>query len=487
MLDKLKTLQSEAEKLEPNTVERAKIRDLVVGYTEQFLAELPVSKGYNNNQAPASTSIFDEAYADEGIDPNELISRTGLEVDVQGINPASGNHLGYVPGGGLYTSSLGDYWADITNRYAGIFYANPGAVRLENSLIRWLSELVGYGAESFGNLASGGSIANLIAIVTAREAYNIVPANIEKHVVYCTDHAHHCIKKALKIAGLESSPIRYISMNHAGQMDIAELESTITLDTKSGLIPWLLIGSAGTTDLGAIDPLSAMADLAKDYQLWFHVDAAYGGFFLLVEDQQEKFEGIERSDSVVLDPHKGLFIPYGLGTVLVRDGNKMKSAFAVSASYLQDINDVLDPSPADVSPELTKHFRGLRLWLPLKIHGLGPFRAALSEKILLAQYFTEKLLGIPGFELQLSPELSIVAFRYVPEDLDPNQFNQRLTQAIHEDGRVFLSTTTIDGVFVLRLAILVFRTHINTIDLCLEILEQKVQILNQQLNSKLVN
>ena len=179
------------------------------------------------------------------------------------------------------------------------------------------------------------------------------------------------------------------------------------------------------------------------------------------------------SDSVVIDPHKGLFLPYGLGVVLVKDRRKLQESHYYTANYMQDAaNEIEEVSPAEVSPELTKHFRGMRLWLPLKLHGLKPFRACLEEKLLLAKYFYHRISGL-GFETGPEPELSVVTYRYVPEHGDANEFNKRLLEEIVKDGTVFISSTLLNNKFTLRFACLAFRTHLKTVDTLLMLLDQK--------------
>jgi glutamate/tyrosine decarboxylase-like PLP-dependent enzyme len=244
----------------------------------------------------------------------------------------------------------------------------------------------------------------------------------------------------------------------------------------------LVIASAGTTDVGAIDPLEEIGRIAKAEGLWYHIDAAYGGFFALVDECRPKLAGMELSDSIVLDPHKGLFLPYGTGALLVKDVKALRRSHHYQAAYMQDIlaeESLESASPAELSPELTKHFRGLRLWLPLKLHGVVPFRACLEEKLLLARYFHAQVQKL-GFEVGPEPELSVATYRWVPEVGDANEFNQALVDEIHRDGRVFVSSTMLDGNFVLRLAALVFRTHLETIDLLLAILKEKVGVLTDR-------
>ena len=289
-------------------------------------------------------------------------------MDEVGINPASGGHMGYIPGGGLYPSALGDYIAAVNNKYAGVFFAAPGAVRLENMLIRWMCKLMGYPETSTGNLTSGGSIANLVAVVTARESFDLKARDFEKTVIYLSEQAHHSIQKAIRIAGLSEAHIRYIPLDDGLRLSVKELEKAIVEDKENGLIPFFINASFGTTNTGAIDPINSIAEIAKKHKLWFHVDAAYGGFFKLVSEMSSKFEGIEKADSITLDPHKTFFLPFGTGTILIKDKEKLLKAYLFLADYMQDAVEADEEiSHADISPELTKHFRGIRMWLPLKL------------------------------------------------------------------------------------------------------------------------
>ena len=477
MIKKLKELEKAASPLEPKAKERKEIRKKIIDYTETFLKDIYKSKAYQTN-SDNGLSLLESPISEKKININKALELLRTNVDATGINPASGGHLGYIPGGGIYFSSLGDYMAAITNRYAGIFFANPGAVRMENMLIEWLAKIVGYPINTAGNLSSGGSMANLIAIVTARDAHKFQSKDISKTVIYLSEHAHHCLDKAFRIAGLNECIKRNIPLDEKFRIIPEEMEKAIKKDKKNGLRPWMIIASAGTTDVGAIDPLDTLGDIAKRNKLWFHIDAAYGGFFILTKEGKKKLKGIEKSDSIVMDPHKGLFIPYGLGVVLIKNKKQMMKSHFYQANYMQDtFSNEEEVSPADLSPELTKHFRGLRLWLPLKLIGLSPFQAALEEKLLLARYFYQKIKKINGFEVGPEPELSVVTYRYIPKKEDPNKFNEELVKLIHSDGRVFISSTMINGKFTLRMAILSFRTHLKTIDLALKIINEKVKML----------
>ena len=473
MINRILELQKTAQRLEPTSTERESVRSNVVGYAEHFLDNIESINAYNISDSKG-IGLLDSPISETGIGIDEAISLIRENVDTPGLNPASGGHLAYIPGGGIYYAALGDYLADVFNRYAGVFYASPGAVRMENMLIRWMCDLVGYPAMAAGNLTTSGSLANLIAIVVARDAKGVKSRDVEHSVIYLSRQTHHSVDKAIRVAGLGECVIRYLPMDERYRIKSDALESQILEDKAAGLNPFLVVASAGTTDVGAIDPLIEIGEIAKRHALWYHIDAAYGGFFILTDEGKEKLRGLELSDSLVVDPHKGLFLPYGLGVVLVKNVDDLRRSYSFTANYMQDAFAGPDElSPAELSPELTKHFRGLRLWLPLKLHGVAPFRACLEEKLLLAKYFHAEVRAL-GFESKIEPELSVVTYRWLPKSGDANTFNRRLLDAVVEDGRVFISSTMLNGEFTLRFACLAFRTHLKTVDTLLEVLKDSV-------------
>ncbi|MCK5411576.1 MAG: aminotransferase class I/II-fold pyridoxal phosphate-dependent enzyme [Gemmatimonadota bacterium] len=467
-------LEAVARQLEPGPEGRELLRGPVVAHSESFYEGLDDALAYRVTEDKGS-GLLDVPITEEGIGIDETLRIVREHVDRPGLNPASGGHMAYIPGGGVFTSSLGDYLADVGNHYSGVFFATPGAARLEGLLVRWMSDLVGYPETALGTLTSGGSIANLTGIVTARDAMGIHSRDVERSTIYLSGQVHHCVTKSLRLAGLGDAPVRYVPLDERYRMRADELARLVEEDRRAGLKPWLVVASSGTTDTGAVDPVDEIADVTESNGVWLHVDAAYGGFFLLSETGRALIQGLERSDSVVLDPHKGLFLPYGTGALLVREGELLARSQHYEAAYLQDaLSSTEELSPADLSPELTRHFRGLRMWMPLVLHGLKPFRAALEEKIQLCRYFYEELERIPGMKRGPYPELSVALYRYVPRQGDPNEFNARLIREVREDGRVFLSSTRIDGVFYLRLAVLCFRTHRKHVDLALDVLREKI-------------
>lgn len=471
MRNRLRRLEQEATQLEPTSCAREEMTRLAVDYAETFLSQLPEINTFVKEDGRSKR--LDAPFSEEAGDFPELLDTLKTAVNFEGINPASGGHLGYIPGGGIYPSAWGDFLADITNCYSGVSFASPGGVKMERLLVQWMAALVGYPEGSGGDLTSGGSMANLTAIIAARETMGIRARHVDGSCIYTTSDTHHCIDKALRAAGLADCHRRLVPMDERFRMDVSRLQEMVIEDNASGLRPWLVIASAGTTDTGAVDPIDEIARVVKQHGLWLHVDAAYGGFFLLCDEGRQVLRGLDKAHSIVLDPHKGMFLPYGSGAVLVREEEWLAQSQTYQADYMQDARAVSGHySPADLSLELTRPFRGLRFWLPLKLFGLAPFRAALAEKIWLARYFHEQLEEMPGWETGPFPELSVVTYRFLPDDGDVDEFNQNLVTAVQADGKVFISSTLINGKFYLRLAVLHFRTHLSHVDYLLGLLKK---------------
>ena len=299
-----------------------------------------------------------------------------------------------------------------------MFAAAPGLAQIESNVVRWFADLAGLPPGAGGILTSGGSLATFSALVAARR--DRLPENFFPGTLYASDQTHHALQKAAVLAGFPAENVREIPTDDAYRMRVPALAEAIAADRAAGRTPFFVGGNAGTTNTGAVDDLAALAELAARERLWFHVDGAYGGFFLLTGEGRRRMAGIERADSIVLDPHKGLFLPYGTGALLVRDVETLRRAHALSAEYLPSMQQ--DPDLVDfnmLSPELSRDFRGLRVWLPLKMHGIGPFRTNLEEKLALARHAARELARMPGVEILAEPQLSILAFRLARPGLDP--------------------------------------------------------------------
>lgn len=393
-----------------------------------------------------------------------------------GMHPATPGYLAYVPGGGIFASALAGFISLALNRYVGLAAASPGMVRFEQDVIKLFASELGLPGGSGGILTSGGSMANLSAIVAARvEAFG-EDGDFSKATLYLSEEAHRSMAKAARIAGIPAANLRTVATDSALRLDVLSLARMVSQDRADGYRPFLVAATAGTTNTGAIDPLVDIAELCRREGIWFHVDGAYGGMFVLTAEGKQLLRGIERADSITLDPHKGLFLPYGCGALVVRHVATLLKAHAENASYLQDLTHVAEePSPSELGPELSRNDRGILVWLPLALHGLEAFRAALADKLELTRYFCDALRDLP-VEIPVEPELSIVAFRLPRnpgESLgDWNQRNRAWLERINNRRRVHLSSTLLSmaggDVFTLRVCILSFRTDRRRIEMALE-------------------
>ncbi|HEU4428976.1 MAG TPA: pyridoxal-dependent decarboxylase [Myxococcota bacterium] len=470
LLDRLRALERETAPLLADAERRRELASAAIAYAERQIAAI--------EQAPpvshAKVDLSELALGAEPLALADVIERLARNVDAGGQQPSSGRFFAYLPGGNLYESALADFLAAVGGRYSARAYVAAGAVRIENEVLGWLARMLGMPAACAGNLTSGGSLANLIALVTAREAAGVRAADVPRTVVYATEQAHHSLAKGLRIAGLGETVQRRVAMDARYRMDAAALAAQVAADRAQGLAPWLLLASAGTTEAGAIDPLGALAEIAQREKLWLHVDAAYGGMFALTEEGKRKLAGIERADSVVVDPHKGMFLPWGIGAVLCRHRAAMHAAFSFEANYIVERSSAeQELSPMDASPELSRPFRGLRVWLPLALLGTRPFAAALEEKLLLARWAYSELAKTPGFELGPEPDLSVFLFRLAGADAAARDARtQRLYEALLADGRAAFSPTTIAGERWLRMAVLGARTHLREVEDALAVIRE---------------
>lgn len=463
-----------ASPLEPDAEARRELGGQALEHVLSYWDQVEAASA-NRPWSEVFSQRLEPEFTDEGRELPAVLDYVRTCVDAPGFATTSPRFMAYIPGGALPYSAFGDLLAAASNKYSGFASASPGAVRIENACTTWLASVIGYPETAAGTLTSGGSIANLTAVVAARDARDPDGGG----AVYTTRFAHYCIDKALHIAGRGRAPRCQVDTDEAYRMSVASLEEALETDVRSGIRPWLVVASGGTVDTGAIDPLPEIAELCRKYGAWFHVDGAYGGLFALCDEGRERLRGIEQADSVALDPHKTLFLPYGTGAALVRNGRHLTDSFSASGEYIRPLGESeVGPSPADLSPELTRHFRAMRLWLPLQIAGIAAFRAAQSEKLALARYFHRRLSEIDGFDPGPPPDLSVVAFRFVPKDGDANAFTERLLKHLQEDGRVMMSGTRIDGTFHIRCAILCFRTHIEHVDEAIDALVDGVKILN---------
>jgi aromatic-L-amino-acid decarboxylase len=479
IVGRLNFLEKQRKVINLDIDERERCNALAMQLINDAIAKKENGPAYRVAPSKAQVVADDFAISSSASDMEVAMSMLKDKIVSYGVQIGHPNYMAYIPGSDNYLCALGDYLGAAINPFTGVSITNPGAAAMQQALLLWVGKFIGY-AEGFGgDITSGGSLANLSAIVTARDSFKIEPEDIQKTTVYFSAHAHHSVAKALHIAGMGYCQQRLIACNEDFSINLKVLEKTLKADKEAGLKPWMVVGNAGTTDTGTVDDLNGLADIAERYACWFHVDGAYGAGFALCELGKKQLSGIERSDSVVFDPHKSLFLSFGCGVVLVKNAKSLIDAHHFAGKYMRDTGaDAID-SPASSSAELTRPFRALRMWLPLAVLGTEPFRAALEEKMLLAQYAHDLLKKINNLWLGPAPQLSIIVFRYESENKELNaEINQTLIDEITAEGEFYISTTELNGRAALRLAILTTRTNRESIDNFIAMLEKKIGILN---------
>jgi aromatic-L-amino-acid decarboxylase len=408
----------------------------------------------------------------------EKVLASIVEASAKGIETGGPGFFGYVPGGGLYASAVAAYVAFAMNRFVNLWQAAPVLAQIEATVLRWMADLFEYPPETLGILTSGGSLANFSAIVAARRA--LLSQDFLDGTLYTSEHAHHSCVRAAMLAGFPQRNVRIVPTTADLRIDVEALHRMIDADRREGFRPFCVIGNGGTTNTGTVDPLVDLVQIAHERRMWVHVDAAYGGFFQLTDRGRRALYGITGADSITLDPHKGLFLPYGTGALLVRDGARLRDAHHIDADYMQDVHDDDEiPSFTHYGPELSRDFRGLRVWLPVKLHGLQAFRDALDEKLDLARYVYEELRDTDGFEVPWEPDLTVVPFRYRFRSKDADTGNRALLARINASKRVFLSSTMVGGRFTLRVCILSHRSHRDRVEECVEIIRRSAAELDR--------
>jgi aromatic-L-amino-acid decarboxylase len=445
------------------------VTDWVVGYVDG-LRERPVSD-FTDVPALLARPDLRRPPGAAGRPLAELLSTVDLAVS-KGLNPSHPGHMGFIPGSGVVSAAIADLIADVLNQYTGLAFPAPGMVALETTVMRWQADLFGLPDTAAGILTTGGSLATLSAVVTARET--LLPDDFRGGTLYVTSETHQCVAKAARLAGFRSDAVRVVPVGADLRMDPDALRAAVAADRAAGRRPFLLVANAGSTNTGIVDPLATLADLAADEGLWLHVDAAYGGFFQLTDRGRERLRGIERADSLVLDPHKSLFLPFGTGSLLVRDGDLLRRAHsgADDGHYLQDIRDVSLPDFAAYGPELTRDNRGLRMWLPLHLHGVDAFRAALDEKLDLAEHVYAELSADPLLDVPLVPTLSTVAFRLRSGD------TADLMRRVNAEAEVFLSSTRIGDHHIGRVCVLNHRSDRDRVDRAVSAIRRHARALS---------
>jgi aromatic-L-amino-acid decarboxylase len=395
-----------------------------------------------------------------GEDPVELLRTVFGDLVPRSANTASPGHFGWIPSGGVFPAAVADLISGAVNRYTGMYQSAPALVQLEADVLRWFCEWFGYPAQARGVFTSGGSLANFAAVICARESRC---DETGRAVVYASTDAHLSVAKGIRLAGFPPGALRSIPVDGKRRMRPDLLSAAIAEDRSAEREPFLVVATAGTTYTGAVDPLHAIADVVEREGLWLHVDAAYGGFFRLVPELGGLLDGLSRADSLTVDPHKSLFLPYGTGALLVRNGALLPRAFGTTGSYLPTPSGPdSDYDPYRYGPAMSRDFPGLRVWLTVQSYGVERLVAAIGEKYRLARSAAARLHQVPHLELVTDPELSLFAFRVRRPGFDPAEDDAATRDLIGQvcsGGRALLTGCHLDGRDYARVCVLSFRSR----------------------------
>ena len=451
----------------------SRVTQLVFEYLTT-ISERPVRA---ENYAGKTIESIDAELSTDGVPLDKLLRECRAIMDLSRHN-GHPRFFGYVASPSTPIGAYADLIASALNANITCWRSGPAGTEIERMVVQWLGSLIGYDKQAKGLLTSGGSMANLIALLIAsrrksgddisrRGLWNAGPPL----TLYASEEVHMSVAKAADILGLGRDHVRVIACDERRRMRVDSLHKTIETDVREGLRPFCVIGSAGTVNTGVVDPLAEIANVAREFDLWFHVDGAYGAPGVLDQRKQHLFAGLERADSVSLDPHKWLYVPVDAGCLLFRDSATAMAAFNTEdADYIKTHGYSDEEAFAfwDYGVELSRRFRALKVWLTLQYYGTRRIAETIGEDISLAAYLGEVVSKAEDFELLAPVELSICCFRYVPagvkSEAELDRLNERIMESVQKGGRAYLSNATVHGHFALRACITNFRTTKSDID-----------------------
>ncbi len=443
------------------------------------LRELPVTPGESSLQVRQAMGASD-FLPDQGSEPGPLLDQTAHLLFDHSLFNGHPRFWGYITSSAAPIGMLGDLLAAAVNPNVGAWKLAPVATEIEAQTVRWIAELIGYPADCGGLLVSGGNMANFICFLAARTAqagWDVRKVGLRDDTgrqfrAYASRETHTWIQKAMDLSGLGTDSIRWISTDERQRLDLTLLRRRIEEDLEQGDQPFLVVGTAGSVSTGAIDPLPELAAICREYELWFHVDGAYGAFAALLPDLSSDLSGLTEADSIALDPHKWLYAPLEAGCVMVRDSKGLEETFSYHPSYYHFDKEAINYF--DLGLQNSRGFRALKVWLALKQVGRSGYARMIADDIRLAQELYLRVKDHTDLEA-LTQSLSITTFRYVPPDLVTqvgsqkvevylNQLNQEVLTRLEAGGEVFLSNAMLDGKFALRVCIVNFRTSLEDIE-----------------------
>lgn len=482
---------------EPLAKQHERLGQAVTAIITEYAASLDSRKVTSTATPQDLEKIFDEPFPEKGITTEEILERFTQDVITHAMQVPSPRYYGQFNPTPLPIGVWADALTSALNQNAGAWRNGPTSAMIEARVLRWLCELIGYGAESFGVLASGGTEANLIALKCARDraheaivkgGLRSIPGDL---TVYASEQCHFSIERSIDILGLGRNSLRKIATDERFHIRTDRLQEQIETDRSAGCTPCCVIGIAGATSTGVIDQLEELAAIAGKNNCWYHVDAAYGGTLAFSGKHRGKLKGIELADSITFDPHKWMFVPFACGAVLVRDGGRvLRDSFDITPEYLNE-----DRGGTDVEFDFfrygqmgTRRFSSLKLWMALKFMGRKGYAAVIERQIQLTEYLASRIDELTDFRRVGQVETAVCCFRFLPENLakslqaadgvNQDRLQQRLQQKIEHSGEAWITTTILNGRRALRVNINSFLTERRHIDDLVELLERTSRELN---------
>lgn len=447
----------------------------------EYYDEKSDRKVFSGKSPEEVIALFDEPLPEVSSEIDSVLSEVREKVLESITNSAGPKYFGYITGGGNQVAVLAEMIKASLNQNNLKWHSSPVSTEMEKLVMRWVAEFIGYPTSSAGVLLSGGSVANFNCMAVARKIKSPVDVAEEgmygspPQTVYVSAEGHSSFDKAVDMLGMGKKYLRKIPVDEELRIDIEALRKVIHADKEKGYHPICAIGVAGTTNTGTVDDLSAVAEVCEQHNLWYHVDAAYGGPAAKVDSVSHLFKGIERADSVVVNPHKWMFVPFEAGGVLVKNPEHLRATFSTIPDYLK--SDQTGEPRTDLMEynlPLTKEFKALKVWMTLKAYGARKIRETINEDIEKAKYLVDRIKNEPYLSLMAPAPLSIVCFRYSPpgtalSERELNNLNDAIIHHIEQDGRVFLTGTKIRGETAMRVCFINHRTERKHIDELVEV------------------
>ncbi|MFK7953189.1 MAG: aspartate aminotransferase family protein [Ekhidna sp.] len=445
--------------------------------------DLDNKKAYHYFPQNEVANWFNEELPKESSNPTEVLAFFKEKVMNTATNNLGPYMYAYVMAGGSQMSIIAEKLTATINQNVGKWHLSPAASEIEKRVVQWTGELTGFGNDIAGVMVSGGSAANLTGLTVARNIF------FEKHdvrkkglfgmnpfTVYASSEVHGCVDKSLDELGIGTDQLRKIDVNKDFTINLKALETAIETDIANGLTPFCVVGNAGTVNTGAIDDLEALSDIAKKYEMWFHIDGAYGGLPACLDSIKEEYKGMELADSLALDFHKWMYQTFEAGCLLVKNWDVLQRTYFKKASYLDtQLEDAGRTNFNEHYFQLSRNAKAIKVWMSMKVYGMDRIKKMIQKDIDLTQYLAIKIDKSNDFELESTSHLAVACFRYkgdLVSEEEIDTINRKLIPALEKDGRIFITGTKLNNQFVIRACLINHRMHEGTVDHLLRVVRE---------------